>query len=289
MSSVKSLEKSERLIITAASKAFAPSLLAPLGPLNLNWPQHPPVLVYDIGLDEKTLATLREHNIPTKKVPPFCPHWRRHLTWKIWCWNDAPARDILWMDAGLVVQQPAAQIFDVIERLGYFAVSTSMSIIKNASEAACIGCGVDPAFRNGKMTLSATLMGFHKQGYLLNILQEALNVALNEEQIVATEPLHRHDQAIISLLMFKHLGDVVTNNVYIASRSPHQKRGQKIWIHRRSIRNKDLNHFISHISTPGKPHLPQGPYFWRFKILLYLIHRWLSSFHKGFIYDGVRG
>ena len=48
-----------RMIITAASSTFGPSLLALLGSLNLNWPGHPPVRVYDIGLDEDTLGDLR--------------------------------------------------------------------------------------------------------------------------------------------------------------------------------------------------------------------------------------
>jgi hypothetical protein len=61
----------EKLIITAASEVYASSLLALLGSLNLNWPEHPPVLVYDIGLDEATLTILNAHNILVKKFPPF--------------------------------------------------------------------------------------------------------------------------------------------------------------------------------------------------------------------------
>ena len=87
--------EASRLIITAASGAYGPSLLALLGSLNLNWPNHPPVRVYDIGLNDGTLQVLAENQIEVIKVPPFCPHWRKHFTWKIWCLNNAPARDIL--------------------------------------------------------------------------------------------------------------------------------------------------------------------------------------------------
>lgn len=93
----------ERLLLTAASEAYAPSLLALLGSLTLHWPSHPPVRVYDIGLAPSSRETLERHGVEVVAVPAFCPHWRRHFTWKPWCWADAPARDVLWIDAGVVV------------------------------------------------------------------------------------------------------------------------------------------------------------------------------------------
>ena len=172
----------------------------------------------------------------------------------------------------------------------YFVCSTYHSLVENASEAACIGCGVDSSFRNGKITLTCTLIGLRNQGIVYDMVKEALSVALAEEYIAATKPLHRHDQAIMSLLMFKHLGKVITKDdkVYMTWESPRHIEGQKIWIHRRSIRNEDLSHYVSHISMPGRPYLPQPSSSWQSKIPLFLIRRWLSSFHKGFIYDGVR-
>ena len=114
------LENKEKLIITGASQSYGPSVLALLGSLTLNWPEHPPVLVYDLGLNEEILAILLENHIAVRKVPPFVPHWRKHFTWKVWAWNDAPARDILWLDAGVVMLQPIDDVFDAIDRLGYF-------------------------------------------------------------------------------------------------------------------------------------------------------------------------
>ena len=64
-----------RMIITGASPAYESSLLALLGSLNCNWPGHPPVLVYDLGMTTATLDQLATANIPVRKVPAFCPHW----------------------------------------------------------------------------------------------------------------------------------------------------------------------------------------------------------------------
>ena len=109
-----------KLIVTGASVSFSQSLLALLVSLTLNWPEHPPVLVYDLGLDEQILGTLHENQIQVRKVPPFVPHWRKHFTWKVWCWNDAPARDVFWLDAGVVVLHPLDDVFMAIDKIGYF-------------------------------------------------------------------------------------------------------------------------------------------------------------------------
>jgi len=251
----------KRLIITAASAAFGPSLLALLGSLNLNWPGHPRVRVYDIGLDDKTLRVLDKNQIEVVQVPHFCPHWRKHFTWKIWCWNDAPAHEFLWMDSGLVVLNPVDEVYLAIEKIGYFAVPTYHLLTENASINACEGCGVDPSFREGKMTLAGTFIGFKREGQMLEILKEALSVALIEEYISSVERMHRHDQMIISLLLYKHIGQVLMSDgvVYCGWLSPRQIPGQKVWVHRRELLPKDQAHFASHISEPGQPYAPAPP------------------------------
>jgi hypothetical protein len=274
-------------IITAASDAFGPSLLALLGSLNLNWPGHPPVLVYDIGLDAGTLERLDRYGIPVRKVPPFCVHWRQHYTWKLWCLNDAPAQNILWMDSAMMVLQPLDEILEAIDKLGYFFTTNYELLDWEASDEACAGCGVPPNFRNGKPTLPATLMGFKKTGLVLEILREALDVALVEKNIAATEVTHRHDQALLSLLVYKHLKHVVIadGNFYLGSMygsaSPEQVPGQKIWAHRRKLGKKDAEHLASHVTGPGDAHTPSPPVPLRVAKALALLYKVHWYFGKG--------
>jgi hypothetical protein len=175
--------------------------------------------------------------------------------------NDAPAENILWLDAGLVVLRTIDEIPKTVEKLGYFVTTNYELLDWEASEEACFGCGVSAEFRAGKLTLPGTLMGFRKSGIVSQILTEALSVALVEENIAATNVAHRHDQAILSLLLYKYLDHILIADgaVYLASLSPRQVPGQKIWVHRRSILTSDVNHFADHISKPGKPHLPSMP------------------------------
>ena len=254
-------KKRDKLIITGASESFGPSVLALLGSLTLNWPEHPPVLVYDLGMNEETLEILHENQIEVRKVPPFVSHWRKHFTWKIWCLNDAPARDVFWLDAGVVALRPCDDVFDSIDKLGYFINATYYLLTDTATEAACFGCGVDIDFRNDKMTFNGGVIGFRKEGVMGNILKEALKVASVEEYIKSTIPLGRHDQAILSLLLYKYIPNpiMLDTMIYAGWKSPQQVRGQKIWQHRRNLHEEDFKHYIKHISTPGTPYFPSIP------------------------------
>ncbi|MFN0122589.1 MAG: hypothetical protein ACKV2V_18995 [Blastocatellia bacterium] len=279
----------DRLLITAASARYGPSLLALLGSLSLNWPGHPPVLVYDIGLDTKTQRALERHGVTVKHVPAFCPHWRQHYTWKIWCWDDAPARHVLWIDAGISVLQPLDEIFDVISDQGYFVVSNGMPLSVEASEAACRGCGVEPAFRENRETLTAAVVGYDRQGPMNELLAEAMRVALVEEYIAATTPEHRWEQAIFSLLMYRRFGEVRRADaaLYHGDRSPRQTPAPKIWLHRRGLRWRDRRHFIAHIGAAGAPHLPAAPAAWRSHLGLWRIRRWIGARFPALMYKGV--
>lgn len=298
MNSWQKSDPDSRLVLSAASASFGPSLLALLGTLNLNWPAHPPVRVYDLGMQSEILDTLQANQIEVVKVPPFCAHWRKHFTWKIWCLNDAPARHVLWMDAGLAVLQPLDEIFVSLDRLGYFVAPNNQLLDWEASEAACLGCGVAPAFRLGKPTLAGTMMGFQKYGAVGLVLQEALAVALNEAAIQATHPRHRHEQAILSLLLYKHFGSllVADRQIYLGDWSPDQVAGQKIWLHRRRMLAQDLEFYRQHISLVGPPRLPLDPRKNRPKNPFVLGLRFLRSRYRRLrqklappiVYDGIR-
>jgi hypothetical protein len=252
----------DEVIITAASASFGRALLALLGSLNLNWPGHPRVVVYDIGLDGETRRRVEGAGYEVRAVERFCPHWRKHYTWKIWCWNDAPAPRFFWLDAGAVVLRPLDEVFRVTATLGYFVIPTYRFLTENASEEACLGCGVAPEFGRGRMTWAAGVIAFDRSHAAIGpLLRTALELAHDEKHLRASAPLHRHDQALISLLLHKHLGDVVCSDglVYGGWTSPRQVPGQKVWVHRRRMREHDVEHFARHIATGGKPRMPFRP------------------------------
>lgn len=256
------MREKTRCIITGASACFGPSLLAMIGSLDANWPGHPPVHVFDLGLDDMTLSQLASHEIPVTKVPDFCPWWRLHYTWKIWAFAHAPADQFLWIDAGVVVLHPMDEVFFSIDKLGYFAVGNRFTMMENVSEACCQGCGVTPAFRENRIMVSANFHGLDLTGIGGEIAREALRVATADEAYIkATEPLHRHDAAIISTLEHKMCPPLfqVDPEVYNGWKSPKQVRGQKVWVHRRKLSTDDMKIFHERIGKAPNPHMPTVP------------------------------
>jgi len=254
----------KKAIVTAASESFSQQLLALLGSLKANWPTHPPVIVYDLGLQDDLIETLKERGVQIRKVPEFCPHWRKHFTWKIWCWNDIDSETFLWMDAGLVVLQPLDELFHQIQSEGYVVFPNYRFLEEEASEAACMGCGVDPSFRRSKSTLAGGLIGFNKSiDLILNILKTALKLALVEENIKATDPKHRHDQALISLLIYKNIGSpiILDGRIYLGFHSPILVPGQKVWVCRTSMTELDIANFSGYFLDDQTkfPSFPESP------------------------------
>jgi len=251
-------------IITAASESYTRQLLALLGSLEANWPSHPPVVVYDLGLPVSVVNSLEGRNVEVRKVPEFCPHWRQHFTWKIWCWNDIDAETFLWIDAGAVVLSPLEEVFPHIENTGYLVVPNYRLLVEEASEEACVGCGVDPSFREGKSTLAGGFMGFNKSNELMSrILKEALELAMVEKNIKATDPKHRHDQALISLLIYKNIQSplMLDGNIYLGGPSPMLVPGQKVWACRTGMNEQDIENFSKYFLEPTNqpPPFPESP------------------------------
>ncbi len=69
------------------------------------------------------MKILSNANIEVRLVPPFCEHWRKHYTWKIWCINNIEVENVIWLDAGICVLDKLDMIINVqlIEN-GYFLV-----------------------------------------------------------------------------------------------------------------------------------------------------------------------
>jgi hypothetical protein len=247
------------LIITAASESYRPQLLSFLGSLRCNWPNHPPVTVYDMGLREGTDQLLRQAGFNVRLIPPFVPHWRKHYTWKLWCMNDASAERILWLDAGCCVLRPVPEIFDIIDQQGYFALPNYRPLDIEASEEACEGCGVRPDFRVGKVSLTAAVFGFRCGSVAQQVVKECLKVAQTERYIKASKPWHRWEQAILSLLMYRNISPLILcdGTLYFYEDLAAEFTTHSIWAARRSMHYEDKQFLASCLFGPVSPYRPR--------------------------------
>lgn len=248
------------LIVTGASESYSRQLLALIGSLQCNWRAHPPLLVYDLGLSDSTLERLNNAGIQVRKVPAFVPHWRKHYTWKLWCINDAPAERVLWLDSGCCILRPAPEIFEILGSQGYFVVPNYERLEAEASLEACAGCRVDPAFRIGKGSIAANVFGFTRVTPVEDLVKEALAISLVERHIEATRPEHRHDQAILSLLLHRDIHPLVFCDGHIYGFEDLEARftTHAIWAVRRGMHYKDIEFYAGALGKSPEPHLPRS-------------------------------
>lgn len=246
-------------ILTAASEAFEESLICMIASLNINWPNHPEILVYDLGMSERTINFLKDNRIEVIKVPPFKAHWRKHFTWKLWAIHQCNADIVLWLDAGLVVLGSLVAVIKQINNCGYFITPTYHPLIEAVSDNCRKSCGVTLNFLDNKMCFSGNTIGFKKHGVTKILVDEAYTIALVEENIAANEPMHRHDQAILSTLIYKYFNNPIVLDGFMFSeyRSPHQTADQRIWAHRRKIHHEDKEYLVNHFSGDNKPYIPR--------------------------------
>lgn len=282
------------LIITGASQSYEDSLLALLGSINLNWSGHPRVLVYDLGLSPEVISALNAAGIEVRKVPAFCPHWLQHFTWKIWCMYDAPCRNFLWLDAGVCILKPFDEAFAAIRSLGYFAPTNGWTLESGVCETLRLALDLDRNLLNEMLSITGCVFGLNKEGRGARLIEEAMQLALTEGNLRAMEPLHRHDQALLSLLLYRYFAPVVFADhiAYAGWMSPRQFALQKVWVHRRSLRPEDQKHFASHIGIGGNPYIPQPPLapklsnITRLRALLGKLYRFKKPISQ--VYDGIR-
>jgi len=247
-----------RLIVTGASEVYAASVLALIGSIRCNWPAHPHIVVYDLGLSAGARDAIRRCGASVRDVAEFCPHWRQHFAWKIWAWNDAPCTNFLWIDAGIVVLEPLDEIFERLSNEGLFVVPTYHLLNECASEQACEGVGVPPDFRNGRMTFAGGFIAFRREGRIAHVLADALRIASVERFIASTHPRHRHDQMVISLLIHRDLAGTCPADglMYAGWIGPDQVPGQKVWVHRRRLLWQDVEHLQRCAQSGGTRFVP---------------------------------
>ena len=228
------------VIGTFSCKKYWARLRNMIGSVQANWLDHPPIIVYDIGLtkDQAEHVTKFAGVKACIKVPPFVPHWRKHYTWKTWIWNNLlnHADAFFALDAGLSVLKPMPEVLYQLEAIGYFVASHKHSMTEEVTLAHCKGCNLPPEFRNGKPMLNAGMVGF-SQRYRA-IVEEILEVASVEENIAPDgSVIHpRWEQAILTTIMHKRIGDrlIYGDQDFYMRWEDGAVVGQKIWQHRKA-------------------------------------------------------
>lgn len=109
-----------RSITTTTSNKFFPSVLNLIGSIKKNYPNHPPIYVWDLGLFPTFRAELAGiEGVTVVPIPSFVSFWRKCYTWKTHIFAHPFTDTTLYLDAGIIVYKPLDDYFVEIEQNGY--------------------------------------------------------------------------------------------------------------------------------------------------------------------------
>ena len=219
-----------KAIITSASNKFFPSLINLLGSIKANYPNHPHIYVYDLGLFytfRKEIESVPGVTILT--VPHFVSFWRSCYTWKTYILNTPLADLNFYLDAGNQVLRPLDEVFEKIKNNGYLAVGTGGAIHNRDTtpkEYAEI-FNMDEEDLN-KEIITAGVFGFKKGDEKIKLITQKLfagakagltlgfskteqwkNKGVNKNPFIREVKYFRHDNTLLCILIAKIMPEVI--------------------------------------------------------------------------------
>lgn len=221
------VEMIEKALITSCSNKFFPAVINLIGSIENNYPNHPPIYVYDQGLFplfKKELA--KRKNVTVVPIPAFCPHFRACYTWKPYIFAHAPARLNLYMDAGYEVLKPLDAVFKSIEKNDYFVVGQGLPLENTVPLEYKTLFPIEERFYK-ETYITAGFWGFKIGSKVDGVIKTLYDAAIaglclgfspvefwrnkgkNKNQFVRNCNLFRFDTSIFSLIMRKELKDFI--------------------------------------------------------------------------------
>ncbi|MGE4232435.1 MAG: hypothetical protein AB7F43_03815 [Bacteriovoracia bacterium] len=246
--------KNDCAITTAASKDFGIYLLNMLSSLHENFPNHPKVYVFDLGLTSSQRSELK--GIPwveLREVPAFCPFYKLCWTWKPYIWNQPKQRYVLHIDSGVVVLRSLELWFLAIKKHGYLAFTQGQVL----SEITPFSYLELSEFKGHKINLesqifAAGVFGFDLKSKIGDAVREALDLAKKgltlgwskkefnrakhfQEKVYQDCDCFRHDQTLINLCLRKQIANPVIRPLkkYLGVSSARDHVRQYLWHARR--------------------------------------------------------
>ncbi len=263
-----------KCIITSASSKFFPSLINMLGSLHINYPNHPKVYVYDIGLFYTFRKELEKIKwVEVINIPHFSPFWRACYTWKTYIFTKPLADLNFYIDAGCQILKPLDEIFSEIDNDGYFTVDQDVKGIKMMPVDYIKTFNIENATLN-ENAITAGIFGFKKAGSLSKNLDEMFeyakkgyclgfsktelwkNKGVNKTDYVRDCEYFRHDTTLLTIFARKNNPSYHSHSAlqYAGWTSPNDHKDQVIWNLRMNykklkfIDGKILNNNLSLIS-----------------------------------------
>ncbi len=248
----------QKALITSASNKFFPSLVNLLGSIKANYPGHPQIFIYDLGLYwifRKELDSLQ--GVTVLDMPRFVSFWRSCYTWKTYILSHPLADLNFYLDAGTQVLKPLDDIFVEIEKENYFAIQQGVSLKQIVPEDYWDKLGLNRINENEE-SIHAGELGFKADSEISEVLYESYNWALkglalgfspkdkwrdkgyNKIGIVRNCEIFRHDMTLLNIAFRKKFGKAGHLNSGVIFAGGYKSHpNQAIWNLRLSFRKLD--------------------------------------------------
>jgi hypothetical protein len=231
--------------------------------LDVNFPDCPKIIVYDIGFSFLTLVELRRmRNVELRPMPPFVPHWRLNWSWKLYALTFDLPRYVLYLDLpNFVILRSLSDWFESIKVHGYFLVTNGQTMRSITPSDYWKLHGVDEPEAGGRTTFGAGIIGFDRDTQARAAIEMALasvRLGLNlgrsaaegnsnyRPNILRDCDCFRADQTILNLAFQCVFGESLELRKplkYCGSGGPRDHPSQYLWYSRRDF--KSLSYIFS--------------------------------------------
>jgi hypothetical protein len=247
------LIRAQCVIVTACDAKHAPFLFNALASCRDKFPDHPHVVVYDLGLTALQKHELRGiDGVGVHEVPHFVPHWRLNWSWKLQAMTAPNGRYVLYLDLpNFVVMRSLAAWFVSIARCGYLLVANGQVLGDVTPQDYWQMHGLDGKEMQAQPTFGAGLVGFDRNaaaygaiGRAYQRVIEGLNLGRSSDEksgnyqpnIIRNCKCFRADQTLLNLAFRETFGaslQIRRAAPYTGSGGPVDHRKQYLWYARR--------------------------------------------------------
>lgn len=241
-------------LVTAADAKYAPFLFNTLSSIHANFPDHPIVYVFDLGLSGAQKYELKSVPwIRLKAIDKFVPHWKAGWSWKPYILTQVDERFVLYFDAANIVLYRSIYLwFLAIKYHGFFGIANGQRLNDITPSDYWEIFKLDPVTCAARPTFGAGLFGFDQAGKAGEAIRKCLSLTIDgwslgrsadeKNPLYGSAPLRdcacfRADQTLLNLAMLEHIGPgiLIRDELrYCGYGGPRDHVNQYLWYARRN-------------------------------------------------------
>lgn len=259
--------RADSALVTAADAKYAPFLFNALSSIHANFPDHPVVYIFDLGLSRAQRCEL--NSVPwirVKTIDKFVSHWKAGWSWKPHILTQVNERFVLYFDAANIVLYRSISLwFLAVKRHGFFGVANGQLLREITPSEYWSLFNLDSDELGAKPTFGAGLFGFDQLGPAGAAIRKCLSLTIDgwslgrspteKNQLYGKVPLRdcvcfRADQTLFNLAMVEYLGTgfLIRDEMrYCGRGGPRDHTNQYLWYSRRD--KKSMVYFGRPLNT----------------------------------------